>query len=88
VQGRIGECQRWLVPLKQTRFENCNERSTGRPRPTPGEGSTPGQRRDSPAEAPQERGGEHPRQRSSHLPAQHERLKRPYPEPAECALER
>src|SRR6266542_5833801 len=35
VQGRAGECQRWLAPPSKTESENCNGRSTGRPRPTP-----------------------------------------------------
>src|SRR6266545_8158903 len=35
VQGRAGECQRWLRPPSKTESENCNGRSTGRPRPTP-----------------------------------------------------
>src|SRR6266540_3079180 len=34
VQGRAGECQRWLRPPRKTKSENCNGRSTGRPRPT------------------------------------------------------
>ena len=30
----------WLAPPSKTRSENCNERCTGRPRPTPGDAST------------------------------------------------
>src|SRR6266498_3668872 len=30
----------WLLPSGRTKSENCNGRSTGRPRPTPGDGST------------------------------------------------
>src|SRR6266849_3791086 len=41
-QGRAGECQRWLAPPSKTESENCSERSTGRPRPTPhGDGRMP-----------------------------------------------
>src|SRR6266581_4544028 len=41
-QGRAGECQRWLRPPSKTESENCSERSTGRPRPTPyGDGRMP-----------------------------------------------
>src|SRR5215207_2885499 len=40
VQGRAGECQKWLGPPSRTKSENCSERSTGRPRPIPGDGST------------------------------------------------
>src|SRR5712692_6286220 len=41
-QGRAGECQRWLQPPSKTESENCSERSTGRPRPTPhGDGRMP-----------------------------------------------
>ena len=39
-QGRAGECHSWLGPPSRTRSENYSERSTGRPRPIPGDGST------------------------------------------------
>src|SRR3954452_8171867 len=38
--GRAGECRSWLGPPGRTTSENCNERSSGRPRPIPGDGST------------------------------------------------
>jgi len=36
VQGRAGECQKWLGPPSRIKSENCSERFTGRPRPIPG----------------------------------------------------
>ena len=37
---RFGECPAWLLPPRKTGPENCNERSTGRPSPIPGDAST------------------------------------------------